>query len=160
MRFNIPPKAQTALIGGSAMALALGVIMPWEGKENDPYLDIVNVKTVCYGETLNVQDRHYTDAECEAMLKKAVSERYMKPVMACTPSIASKPEVLAAATSLAYNIGTQAYCKSTVDRRFDAGDIKGGCDAFMMWNRAGGREVRGLTNRRAAERNLCLKGVS
>jgi len=159
MRLNIPPKAQTALIGGSAMALALGVIMPWEGKINDPYFDIVNVKTVCFGET-QVEMRHYTDAECEAMLKKAVSERYMKPVMACTPSIASKPEVLAAATSLAYNIGTQAYCKSTVDRRFDAGDIKGGCDAFLAWRFAGGKPVQGLLNRRNAERNLCLKGVS
>ena len=28
-----------------------------------------------------------------------------------------------------------------------------------MWNKAGGRVVAGLTNRRRAERELCLKGI-
>jgi lysozyme len=46
-----------------------------------------------------------------------------------------------------------------VDRRFDAGDRRGACDAFLMWNKAGGHAVAGLTNRRRAERALCLKGI-
>lgn len=44
-------------------------------------------------------------------------------------------------------------------RRFNAGNWRGGCDAFLMWNRAGGRVVRGLALRRARERALCLKGL-
>ena len=83
--------------------------------------------------------------------------KYADGVLKCTPSLKNNPHALAAATSLSYNIGTAAYCRSTADKRFDAGNIRGGCDALLMWNRAGGREVRGLTNRRKAERQICLR---
>lgn len=60
-----------------------------------------------------------------------------------------------AATSLAYNIGTTAFCNSTVVKRFNAGDYAGACAAFEMWNKANGRVVRGLAIRRAQERAQC-----
>lgn len=141
----------------AALALAVPLIGNWEGKRNDPYLDIVGVPTVCYGET-RVKMRRYSDAECKAMLDKAVAG-FAKPVAACTPNIADRPAQLAAATSLAYNIGTGAYCKSTADRRFDAGDFRGGCDAIKFWNKAGGKVVRGLVARRADEYQLCMTGL-
>jgi lysozyme len=53
----------------------------------------------------------------------------------------------------------KAYCGSTVDRRFDARQWAAACDAFLMWNKAGGRVVAGLANRRAAERALCMKDL-
>lgn len=138
----------------AALALAVPMIGGWEGKRNDPYLDIVGIPTVCYGET-RVKMRRYSDAECKAMLDKAV-RGFAEPVAACTPRIANRPAQLAAATSLAYNIGIGAYCKSTADRRFDAGDMRGGCDAIKFWNKAGGRVVRGLVARRADEHQLCV----
>lgn len=61
-----------------------------------------------------------------------------------------------AAVRLAYNIGASAFCKSTVVRRWNAGDYAGGCDAFLLWNKAGGRVVQGLVNRREDERRQCL----
>lgn len=61
-----------------------------------------------------------------------------------------------AAVSLAYNIGTSAFCSSTVVRRFNAGDYAGACDAFLMWNKFQGKELRGLTLRRQRERAVCL----
>ena len=61
-----------------------------------------------------------------------------------------------AAVSLSYNIGVDAFCKSTVVRRFNAGDYAGACDAFLMWDKFQGRTLRGLTIRRAHERALCL----
>jgi lysozyme len=72
----------------------------------------------------------------------------------------NRPNQLAASVSLAYNIGTTAFCRSTVARRFNAGQWKAGCDAFLMWDRAGGRKVRGLTRRREAERAICLRGLT
>lgn len=62
-------------------------------------------------------------------------------------------------SALIFNIGTGGFCRSTAARRFNAGNWRGGCDAFLMWNKAGGREVRGLTLRRQRERALCLKGL-
>lgn len=154
-----PPPRKVSAKGklGAAGAIALALVAVWEGKSNDPYDDIVGVRTVCYGET-RVQMRHYTNAECDAMLLAAL-DGYGGEVLKRNPNLAARPQILAAATSLSYNIGNAAYARSTVARRFAAGDYRGGCDAFLMWSRAGGRVVKGLLNRRKAERELCLKGV-
>lgn len=146
--------------GGIAAALVLAVplIASWEGKRNDPYIDIAGIPTVCYGET-RVAMKRYSDQQCRDMLEKAVKD-FAEPVAACTPRIANRPAQLAAATSLAYNIGIGAYCKSTADRRFDAGDMRGGCDAIKFWNKAGGRVVRGLIARRADEHQLCVADLA
>ena len=152
--------------GGAAIVAALALAVPfvggWEGKRNDPYLDIAKIPTVCYGET-RVEMRRYSDAECRVMLEGAV-KGFMEPVAKCSPSIANRPYQLAAATSLAYNIGISAYCRSSADRRFDAGNIAGGCAGLKLWDKArvNGKlvSVRGLANRRAAEYRLCMTGVS
>lgn len=154
MKLN-PTVAKWAAV--AAVPLASMIVKPWEGFSNDPYRDIVNVPTVCYGET-RVEMRRYTDAECLAMLNKAVAE-FANQVLQCTPRLQYHPYQLAAATSLAYNIGVGAYCRSTVDRLFDAGDLKGACDQFSRWRMAGGVVVQGLVNRRKAEAELCRTGL-
>lgn len=62
-----------------------------------------------------------------------------------------------AVVSLAYNIGSGAFCKSTVARELRFGNVQEACDAFLRWDKAKGIRFRGLTNRRIAERELCLK---
>lgn len=153
-------KAKITAAGAAATILAVGIIAPLEGLRNDPYFDLIGVKTVCYGETQNIEERHYSDAECKAKLEKAVGERYLKPVADCVPQLTARPEQLAASTSLAYNIGVKSFCGSTAAKRFRAGDIRGGCEAFLMWTRAGGKVVKGLVKRREVERKLCLTGVA
>lgn len=145
---------KATIIGGAALLLSVPFIAQWEGKRNDPYRDIVGVQTVCYGET-NVPMRRYTNDECLAMLNRSVAG-YESAVLRCTPILADRPAQLAAATSLAYNIGTGAYCRSTAARKFNQGDFLGACQQFKRWNKAGGRVVPGLTNRRNAEYNLCV----
>lgn len=138
---------------GAALALTVPLVAKWEGKRNDPYYDIVGVRTVCYGET-RVPMRRYSDAECTAMLEEAVKE-YRDRVVACTPTLKDRPYQLAAATSLAYNVGIGAYCRSTASRLFNQQDWEGGCRALTRFNKAGGRVVRGLVNRRNEEYKLC-----
>jgi lysozyme len=150
-------KRLVAIAGTSAAALMLAIVPPWEGKRNDPYQDIVGVWTVCYGET-RVPMRRYSDAECDEMLAQGLGD-FAQGVLKRNPNLRDRPNQLAAATSLAYNIGVGAYNHSTVARRFDAGDWRGGCDAILMWNKAGGKVVRGLVNRRNHEREICLKGL-
>lgn len=148
-------KGVAAVIGGAAAALLIPLVAQWEGKENDPYKDIVGVWTVCYGET-KVPMRRYSDAECKAMLDKSLAG-YAAPVLKCTPGIKDRPGVVAAAVSLSYNVGSAAYCRSTAARRFNAGDYAGGCQAMTWFNKAGGRTVRGLVNRRQDEYRLCIR---
>lgn len=63
--------------------------------------------------------------------------------------------------SLAYNIGVGAFTRSSVLRLHKAGDHIGASRAFLLWNKAGGRVMKGLTRRRLAEADLYLsKGDS
>jgi lysozyme len=142
-------------LGGTGAAVLLAALAIYEGESNDPYRDIVGVWTVCYGET-KVPMRRYSDAECKDMLAASANE-YAKGVKRLTPRLEGNQ--LVAATSLTYNIGEAAYARSTVRRRFNAGDLRGGCDAFLAWRFAGGREIKGLRNRREAERKICLSDL-
>lgn len=143
-----------ATIGAAAAALTLPFIGGWEGKRNDPYRDIVGVQTVCYGET-RVDMRQYTDAECEAMLAEGIAD-FGETVLARNPGLKQRPYQLAAAVSLSYNIGPTNYGRSSVARHFAHGRWRQGCDAILLWNKAGGRVVKGLVRRREAERKVCL----
>jgi lysozyme len=147
-----------SLIGGAALAAALGLIQNWEGTKLNPYRDIVGVWTVCTGET-RVEMRRYTRAECDGMLREAIESDYGKGVLRAVPALQSRPYQLAASISLAYNIGVPAFTRSTVARRFNQGNWRGGCEAFLAWRFAGGREVKGLLNRRQDERRVCLTGL-
>jgi lysozyme len=63
-----------------------------------------------------------------------------------------------AMVSLTYNIGAAGFARSTVLRRHVAGDFPGAAKAFLMWNKAGGKVLRGLTRRREAEAALYRSG--
>jgi GH24 family phage-related lysozyme (muramidase) len=60
--------------------------------------------------------------------------------------------------SLTYNIGAAGFARSTVLRRHKMGDYDGAAKAFLWWNKAGGRVLRGLTRRREAEAALYRSG--
>lgn len=150
-------KARLAALVGTAAAGLIAVVAQFEGKSNDPYFDIVGVATVCMGET-RVPMRRYTDAECDEMLADGLAD-FAGPVLKRNPELKGHDPQLLAAVSLAYNIGPAAYNRSTVAKRFSAGDWKGACDAFLMWSKAGGRTVPGLLNRRQKERQICLRGL-
>ena len=144
-------------VGASAAVLLIGMVSGYEGKQNDPYKDIVGINTVCYGET-HVAMRRYSDAECGDMLARSIAD-HAAPVVQRNPELAGHPDQLAAAVSLAYNIGPGAYSKSSVARQFSAGQWRAACDAFLRWSYAGGRQIKGLLDRRQSERAMCLRGL-
>ena len=57
--------------------------------------------------------------------------------------------------SLSYNIGSGAFCGSTLVRKLNAGDYAGACEQVLVWDKAGGRRVQGLTARRNREYAQC-----
>lgn len=144
------------------LEIAVPFVGKWEGLELVAYRDLVGVLTVCYGETKGVRagDR-YTRAECDAMLARELLayRRGLHPAIdpgARAAHLAPLRDV--AFVSLAYNVGVSAASGSTAVRRLNAGDIAGACEALTWWNKAGGRVIRGLVNRRTDERALCLAG--
>ena len=153
---KLDPKAASAAVA-AMLAIATPLVATWEGYSAKPYLDVIGKKTVCFGET-RVEMREYTKAECTAMLNDGVGE-FAWGVAKRNPELVGHPNQWAAATSLAYNAGLANYNRSTVAKRFSAGNWRGACDALLAWNRAGGRVVKGLVRRREAERTVCLKDL-
>lgn len=150
-----------ALLGVIAAGGLYMTIPEDEGTRYRAYKDIVDVWTICQGDTKNVAPGMVETKEgCQKRLESQLIA-HAKPVMACTPRLAEEGRDYQrwAAVSLAYNIGTGAYCRSSIDRNFDAGQWRAGCDAIMKYRFAGGREVKGLTKRRERERAICLRGL-
>lgn len=61
-----------------------------------------------------------------------------------------------ALVSFVYNVGVGAFKKSTLLRKFNAGDYEGAAKQFGRWNKVGGIPVHGLTRRRDLE-ELCFR---
>lgn len=141
-------------------AATVSLLLAWEGLRTTPYLDSIGKLTVCVGETQNVRPTDvYTAAQCRAMLVRRL-DVFETGIRACLKNPDAVPDgAYVASISLAYNVGIAAYCGSTVRRKLDAGDVRGACDAFRLFTRAGGRQIKGLVNRREAERAVCLKGA-
>ena len=57
--------------------------------------------------------------------------------------------------SLSYNIGSGAFCGSTLVRKLNASDYAGACEQVLVWDKAGGRRVQGLAARRNREYAQC-----
>lgn len=178
------PKSPLVALVGATVAAALAVMIPKDESGRNveatvtpqgelqvrhisgpeyrrAYADIVGVWTICDGDTKNVRPGMIETREgCTRRLEQQLVN-HARPVLACVPGLGwrGRENQLIASVSLAYNIGTGGFCRSTVARRFNAGDWRAGCDAMLMWNKAGGREVRGLTLRRQRERAICLRGL-
>lgn len=153
-------KKPLAALIAAACIVAAPVVVEFEGTIRKAYLDPVKIPTICTGHTGPdvFIGRVATDGECRDILDHDL-KRHAEGVAQCTPMIFDRPKVAAAATSLAFNIGVSAYCRSTAAKRFRAGNYRGGCEALGWFNKAGGKVLRGLQKRRAAEVKLCLEGV-
>ena len=137
------------------IAAATIVVGGLEGLVTYTYPDVAGVATYCYGETKDAEwGKTYTKDLCDQKLAGRLVE-FNRGVNSCVT--AELPDTRRAAfVSLSYNIGINAFCRSTVVRRYNAGDVSGACDAILMWDKVNGVTWRGLTERRKQERELCL----
>jgi len=158
------PGSKTKLgVGGVVIALAsvgmVTTIRKDEGREYKPYQDIVGVWTVCDGITGPevIRGKTYTDQECNALTIKHV-EAHGSQLLDCI-HVRITQGMYEGLAGWAYNVGVGAACKSTAIRLINAGQYERGCRDLMRWNKAGGKEVRGLTLRREREMRQCLSGI-
>jgi len=100
-----------------------------------------------------------TKAECDAMFTADLI-RHETGMLACM----KRPQDLSDKTYVSildwtYNVGVGAACKSTLMRKLNAGDVRGACSEMSRWIKDNGRVIRGLVNRRASSRAMCLEGL-
>lgn len=99
-----------------------------------------------------------TEAEAEWYLEKAV-KRFADEVRPHVKAPINDNE-FGAFVSLAYNIGPGRFKSSSALRHFNAGDKAKAANAILLFNKAGGKVMRGLVRRREAERALFLTPVA
>jgi lysozyme len=142
-------------IVGTGFAFLVLVLGGFEGYRTVAYPDIVGVWTICAGSTRGVQPGDSkTMAECRALLNEEAREYWDAVDRLVIPPLRPREQI--AFTSLAYNIGLDAFAKSTLLRRANAGAMAAACHEILRWVHAGGKPVAGLVKRRKAEHDICL----
>ena len=143
-----------AKLGIGAVALAVPVVMMYEGLVTRTYRDPIGILTACYGHTgpeLRMGQR-YTEAECERMLNADLLKHAAALDCITRPMTDGQK---AAFLSFAFNVGNARFCSSTLARKANAGDMAGACAELSRWTYAGGKPLPGLVKRRATERAIC-----
>lgn len=150
-----PNKKPLAAIVGTAAAAILAVCIPhFEGTRLTPYQDTVKVWTSCTGNTHNVTPGvKLTPAQCKA-IDDANLAQTATDVAKCEPLEGLTAGQRAAIVSLSFNIGTQAFCKSTFAAKLRVHDPSA-CKEILRFTYAGGKFSQGLYNRRLDEVKIC-----
>lgn len=140
--------------------LVLPRLKQFEGFRSAPYADVVGVWTIGYGSTqyengtrVSEKDPAITEAQAEELVRYKLAKEFLPQVKALCPNL-TKPTQYAALVLFAYNVGLGALTGSTLRKLILSGDLSGAADQFPRWNKAGGKVVPGLTNRRLAEQAL------
>jgi lysozyme len=137
----------------------------------NPYLDMVGVWTIGYGNTyylngrrVGPNDPHLTKEQATKLKMDIVNRDFAAAVNIMFADVIERgrmtQNMFDALVMLAYNIGTNALQGSSVARLLKANKKAAAADAFKLWNKGkvNGRRrvIKGLVNRRAIERELFL----
>lgn len=144
----------------------------YEGFSSAPYIDMVGVTTIGYGNTyypdrrkVRMTDKPLTEAEASQLAMDIINLDFAPAVNKIfKDEIASgelNQNMFDALVSLAYNIGVSALANSnSVTGNIKKGNYKAAADGFLQWNkgRVNGKlqAINGLTRRRREERELFL----
>ena len=153
----------------------------FEGYRNKPYRCSAAIWTVGWGHAMyadqlalpNVRKEGYTglirfdyqlkEGDARVWSKDELVELFKvdintfeRGVLRLSPNLASHQSKFDSVVSFAYNAGLGNYQRSTIRMKVNRGDWAGAAEAFMMWTKAGGKEVSGLVKRRKAEVALFL----
>ena len=117
------------------------------------YLCPAKVLTIGFGCTEGVKHGMiWTKAQAEAALRKELAKHEAAVARLVTVDINQNQRD--ALISFSYNVGSGALSKSTLLKKLNKGDYAGAQAEFLKWNKAAGKQLRGLSIRRAKEAAL------
>ncbi|GAA5098235.1 lysozyme [Bartonella acomydis] len=112
--------------------------------------------TNAYGAPEIHKDMKITEVEAEKILRQDLKQ--FEHVVEKTVTVSLSNEQFAALVSFSYNIGTEAFCHSTLLKKLNKGNYEAVPAELLKWTRVGGKRLQGLVNRRAAEVGLWAQG--
>jgi lysozyme len=157
----------------------------YEGYRNRPYLCPAHIWTIGYGHVLYQEQIRLPMARPPGKTKEDIpmirSEYPLKPedsrvwtkeeinqlfdgdvadfergVLRLVPGSTGRQGCFDALVSFSFNVGLGNLQRSTIRIRANRGEWEPAADAFLMWNKAGGKVLAGLDSRRRAERAMFL----
>ncbi len=145
---------------------ALTHVKRWEGFREEAYPDPGSINglpvTIGYGQTrrngkpIKLGDT-ITEEEASKWLVNELAR--VTGVVQRLVKVPVSDNQLGALVSFTYNVGDDAFAKSTLLKKLNAGDYEAVPAQLARWNKNDGKVMQGLTNRRAAEAGLWAKGA-
>ena len=140
----------------------LALIKQWEGRRLAAYRDPVGIWTIGYGHTDAAgppavkRGLKITEGQAESILRSDLAQYEAAVEAAVTVPLTDNQ--FAALVSFCFNVGPGNLRGSTLLGKLNAGAYAAVPAELAKWNKAGGKVLPGLANRRAAEAGLWVKG--
>lgn len=134
---------------------AIDLIKKYEGFSARPYKCPAGVLTIGYGRTIDVRPYEITTEEAETIWLDKYVKTIADQILAIVKVELSNNQICAL-IDFVYNLGIGNFKSSTLLRKINQGDFSAAANEFLKWNKAGGIVLKGLENRRIAERMLFL----
>ncbi len=140
----------------------LDLIKSFEGLYLKPYICPAGVPTIGYGATfyedgkkVTMKDPAITKERAEQLLSNTLKSFEIGVAAALKKTVTDNE--FSALVSFAFNVGLGNLRASTLLKLLNNSAPKADIAAqFLRWNKAGGKELAGLTRRRTAEKTLFL----
>lgn len=136
----------------------INLIKTFEGERLEAYLCPAGVWTIGYGHTNAAGPPKVFKGL--TISKKGADDILRNDLIAYEGTVTEFVKVdlhqhqFDALVSFCYNVGSGNFLKSSLLRKLNAGDYTSVPSELMKWNKAGGKELAGLTRRRRAEAAL------
>jgi lysozyme len=154
-------KTRAVIAGLVLSAGGLIGIASHEGYRDTAYIPVPgDVATIGFGSTTNSDGSRVALGQRTnpiSSLKRLGEhvEVFEDAVRTCAPVPMYQYE-FDAYVSLTYNIGANAFCKSTLSKKLMAYDYEGACKEILKWDKFKGKSLPGLTKRRIEEYTTCI----
>lgn len=166
-RKGVIPAAFLAVLTGP---LAVTTLVRWEGDIHKVYKDHLayNIPTFCAGRTdWSAKPGTVLSSDFCTEVNKVTLLEYGFAVLECANWDYLSATRLLGLTIFAINVGKTGACNSQAVVNINRGNIHAGCNLIAYkpngqpnWSYAGDKYVQGLHNRRRAELDLCLRGLT
>lgn len=149
---------RTAIAALTLSASALVGIAQWESYTDKAIIPVKgDVPTLGFGATDGVKMGDTTTPPRALVRLLADANSHSEGIKRCITVPLYQYE-FDAYSSLAYNIGVNAFCTSTLVIKLNSGDYSGACEQIKRWDRFKGKPLKGLTRRRQDEYKRCIGG--
>jgi lysozyme len=165
--------------------VGVALMHKYEGYKNRPYLCPAHIWTIGYGHVLYQEqillpmfrpegktkadipmirseyplkpedNRVWTRQETDALFDADVAS-FERGVLRLVPGSVGSQGRFDALVSISFNFGLGNLQRSSIRMKANRSDWEGAADAFLLWNKGGGKVLAGLDRRRKDERALFL----